>query len=155
MALRRAAVKSQAPGRSGIPSRGQCSSAASRASCTRSSASSKLPSRRTSAPVSRPASSRKTRAIAACVAAPPSRPRSPLPSLNNRPDLYELVLGRRPRLGDGNRGVKVGDLEDPIPADRLLSLDERTVGHDGPAAAPPHGGGCAAGPQLIAPDKPT
>ena len=75
-------------------------------------------------------------------------------ALDNRPDLHQMVLGRRPRLGDGNRGVKVGDLEDPIPADRLLSLDERTVRHDRPAAVPPHGSGCAAGPQLMAADKP-
>jgi DNA-directed RNA polymerase specialized sigma24 family protein len=67
-ARRRAVVRCQAPGRSGMPSRGQCSSAASRASWTRSSAWSKSPSSRTRDAVSRPASSRKTRATAVSVA---------------------------------------------------------------------------------------
>ena len=74
-ALRRAVVSSHAPGRRGMPSTGQCSSADTRASCTKSSARSKSPRRRTKAAVSCPTSLRKTSAIpraAATATAPAS-----------------------------------------------------------------------------------
>src|SRR5258706_3188413 len=58
---------SHAPGLSGMPCSGHFTSAATRLSWTTSSARSKLPRTRTRAPVSRPASSRKTTATAASV----------------------------------------------------------------------------------------
>ena len=60
--MRRAAVISQAPGLRGMPSTAQCSSALTAASWTSSSARSQSPRMRTSAPVRRPRSSRRTSA---------------------------------------------------------------------------------------------
>ena len=61
MALRRAAVSSQAAGCSGTPRRGQCSSARAIASPNASSARSRSPSERVNAARTSPACSRKTR----------------------------------------------------------------------------------------------
>src|SRR2546428_66156 len=117
MPWRRAVVMSQAPGFSGTPSRGQCSSAATSASCTHSSARSKSPRLRTSAAVNRPASSRKTAATASLVT------------------LRALVLdggsnfhvAHRPGLRELDGGLHVGRLDDAQAADRLLRLDEWAV----------------------------
>ena len=65
---RRATVNSQASGRSGIPSAGQCRSAASTASCTKSSAVAKSPVTWISDAASRPAFSRTTRVNWSCTA---------------------------------------------------------------------------------------
>src|SRR5256884_9240904 len=98
MARRRAAVINHAPGLSGIPWAGQFSSAATRLSWTTSSAMSKLPMRRTIAPVSLAASSRNTALSAASVAVLVSvRPSS----FHSRPDLDRAgapCLGHLERL---------------------------------------------------------
>src|SRR6202008_91302 len=60
-ALRRAVVASQPPGFGGTPSRGQCSTASTNASCTASSASPRSPVRAASAALIRVASSRYAR----------------------------------------------------------------------------------------------
>src|SRR5437764_13284005 len=118
MPLRFAVVMSHAPGLAGTPSRGQCSSAATSASCTHSSARSKSPRLRTRAAASRPASSRKTAATASCVMVLVAL------SLHRRAD---LDVAHRPRLRQADRFVEVGNLDQRIPADLLLRLDERSI----------------------------
>jgi len=77
--LRRAAVRSQAAGRSGMPSCGQCSQALTRASETNSSARSKSPRQRSRLAVSRRASSWTTLSSSAFDShpSPPALARSP------------------------------------------------------------------------------
>src|SRR2546421_5452372 len=125
MARRRAAVISHAPGLSGMPWAGHFSRAARRLSCTTSSAMSKLPMRRTNAPVSFAASSRKTAVSAASVAVLASvRPSS----FHSRPHFHRTG---RPLLGHLECLVQILDLDDGEPADDLLGFDERAVGDDG------------------------
>src|SRR5712691_3649998 len=140
MPLRRAVVMSQAPGFSGTPSRGQCSSAATSASCTHSSARSKSPRLRTSAAVNRPASSRKTPATASLVT------------------LRALVLdggsnfhvAHRPGLRDPDRLIEIGDLDERVSAHLLLGFDEGPVEDLHRAINAPHRGGRAAHVEALA-----
>src|SRR5256885_3720279 len=118
MPLRLAVVMSHAPGLAGTPSRGQCSSAATSASCTHSSARSKSPRLRTRAAVSRPASSRKTAATASCVIVLVAL------SLHRRAD---LDVAHRPCFREADRIIQVGDLDQRVAADLFLRLDERSV----------------------------
>src|SRR5437879_9373192 len=106
-----------------MPSFGQCSSAETTASWTSSSPRSKSPRKRTSAAVSLPASSRKTVERAASVAAL-LEPGGVLgfPPLDERPD-FNLALSR-PRFGQIQRPVEIGDVYDGESTDRLLGLDE-------------------------------
>src|SRR5712692_7665488 len=122
MARRRAAVINHAPGFSGMPCTGQLSSAARRLSCTTSSATSKLPIRRTIAPVSLAASSRKTVASASSVVA---RVRASV--FHDRAHLDAHLT--RPGLGDLERLAEVGHLQLGVAADDLFRLDVRAVRH--------------------------
>src|SRR5206468_6213568 len=146
MARRRAAVINHAPGLSGIPWTGHFSSAATRLSWTTSSAMSKLPMRRTIAPVSFAASSRKTAVSAASatflVSVRPS-------SFHSRPDLDRP---RAPCLGHLERLVEVFDLHYGEAADDLLGLDERAVGDDGFAVLESNSGRSLGTFQLLAAD---
>src|SRR5205823_1637776 len=89
-----------------------------------SSAMSKLPMRRTMAPVSFAASSRKTAVSAASVA---DRVSVRTSSFHSRPHL-DRTGG--PGLGHLEGLVEVFDLHDGEAADDLFGLDERAVGHD-------------------------
>src|SRR5437867_6848298 len=106
MPLRRAVVMSHAPGLSGTPSRGQCSRAATSASCTHSSARSKSPRLRTSAAVNRPAFSRKTPATASFVTLLAL-------VLDGGPNFH---VAHRPGLREPDRLVEVCDLDQLVPA---------------------------------------
>src|ERR1700674_2790891 len=147
MARRRAVVISHAPGLSGMPCSGHVSRAASRLSWTTSSAMSKLPMRRTMAPTSLPASSRKTVATVASA----SVRASVRPSVfHDRPHFDHLAA--RPPLGHLDRLVEVGHLDDSETSDDLLRLDERAVGEDGLAVLEVHGGRGLGALELLAPD---
>src|SRR6267378_6442277 len=124
----RAVVISHAPGLSGIPCSGHFSSAATRLSWTTSSARSKSPRARTSAAVSRPASSRKTVATAASVAVRVSSAQVFVdgPHFDDAP-----IAPTRPRLGHGKRLIEIFDLDNSKPVDDLFGLDERPIGDDG------------------------
>src|SRR5579859_718980 len=155
MPLRRAVVMSQAPGLSGIPSRGQCSSAATSASCTSSSARSQSPSDRTSAAVRRPCSSLYTLATSSpsATALPGAlRLRSGKAlsrlMLDERPDLDRAE--RRPGLRHRDRLVEVLDVDERVPADGLLRLAERAVGHGDLPVALADGGRGIRGLELLA-----
>src|SRR5438874_6443675 len=146
MARRRAAVISHAPGLSGMPSAGHFSRAATRLSWTTSSAMSKLPMRRTIAPVSFAASSRNTAVSAASVAVLVSvRPSS----FHSRPHLDRPGA---PCLGHLERLVEILHLHDGEAADDLLGLDERAVRDDGLAVLEPHGGRGLRSLELLAAD---
>src|SRR5438132_13349904 len=121
-----------------MPSFGQCSSAETTASWTSSSPRSKSPRKRTSAAVSLPASSRKTVERAASVAAL-LEPGGVLgfPPLDERPD-FNLALSR-PRFGQIQRPVEIGDVYDGESTDRLLGLDEGSVCGNRFAAVEFHG----------------
>src|SRR5487761_52491 len=150
MARRRAVVIYHAPGLSGMPCSGHFSTATTRLSWTTSSARSKSPSTRTSAAVSRPASSRKTAATAASAAVyVPSavrrglrHPCARLPDLrgvvHHGPHLNDPVLSAsRPKLGHGQRLVEVFHLDDRESANDLFGLDEGPVSDDGLAVLEP------------------
>src|SRR2546427_10275330 len=146
MARRRAVVISHAPGLSGIPWVGHFSRAATRLSWTTSSAMSKLPMRRTIAPVSFAASSRNTAVSAALVAFLVSvRPSS----FHSRPDLDRP---RTPRLGHLESLVQVLDLHDGKAPDDLFGLDEGAVRDDGFAVLEANGGSGLRAFQLLASD---
>src|SRR5215510_1419521 len=120
-ALRCAAVVSQAAGRSGAPSRRQAVRASTTAPCTASSAMSKSRKRRYRAATRRPDSSRSVAA---------SRSSLELRVVNDHrtdldPDARQLE--RRPGLGECDRRVHVGDVDDREAADDLLGLVERSV----------------------------
>src|SRR6516165_7400256 len=102
-----------------MPSAGQCCSAASTASWTRSSAVAKSPVTRISAVASWPACCRTTLASCSCAASVTSLQRA---------DLHERAAG--PGLDHAQRLVQIGDLNLGVPADHLLALHERTVGDD-------------------------
>src|SRR3989440_11273719 len=145
MARRRAAVISHAPGLSGMPWAGHFSRAARRLSWTTSSAMSKLPMRRTKAPVSFAASSRNTAVSAASVAVLASvRPSS----FHSRPHFHRTG---RPLLGHLECLVQILDLDDGKPADDLLGLDEGAVGDNGFAAVEADGRGGLRPLQLLDP----
>ena len=122
MARRLAVVISHAPGLSGTPCSGHFSSAATMLSWTTSSARSKSPRRRTRAPVSRPASSRKTATTAPSVAAGGSS----WSVVHYRPHFHGAAAG--PRLRHRQRLIEVLDLYDREAPDDLFGLDERAVG---------------------------
>src|SRR5207247_9281143 len=104
---------------------GQFSSAATRLSWTTSSAMSKLPMRRTIAPVSFAASSRNTAVSAASVAFLVSvRPSS----FHSRPHLDRPGA---PCLGHLERLVEILALHAGKPPDDVFGLDQRTVSDDG------------------------
>src|SRR6266571_8749913 len=146
MARRRAAVISHAPGLSGMPCAGHFSSAATRLSWTTSSAMSKLPMRRTIAPVSLAASSRNTAVSAASVTFLVSvRPSS----FHSRPDLDRAGA---PCLGHLERLVEILHLHDGESADDLFRLDERAVGDDGLAVLKTNRGRGLRSLQLFAAD---
>src|SRR5450759_5032980 len=129
-ARRRAVVINHAPGLSGMPCSGHLSNATTRLSWTTSSARSKSPSTRTSAAVSRPASSP---SVAPCVL-------FGVLALDHGPHFDDPALAAaRPRLGYGQRLVQILDLDDREPAHDLLGLDERSVGHDRLAIFEPNG----------------
>src|ERR1700681_3927086 len=165
MARRRAVVISHAPGLSGMPCSGHFSSAATRLSWTTSSARSKSPRARTSAPVSRPASSRKTSATAdsAAVCVPSAvrgslrHPRARFFDLcrvvDHGPHLDNPVLPASwPNLGHGKSLVQVLHLNDRESADDLFGLDERAVGDDRLAVLEPNGRRAVRTKQLLASD---
>src|SRR3989441_12925040 len=129
MARRRAAVISHAPGLSGMPWAGHFSRAARRLSWTTSSAMSKLPMRRTKAPVSFAASSRNTAVSAASVAVLASvRPSS----FHSRPHFYRTG---GPGPGHLERLVQIFDLLDGEPAHDLLGFAEPGLRAGGSACA--------------------
>src|SRR6202521_327223 len=152
IARRRAVVINHAPGLSGMPCSGHFSNATTRLSWTTSSARSKSPTARTSAAVSRPASSRKTAATAASAAAcVPSAVRRGL--RHPRPRFLDLcrvidhwshlddpvLAATWPRLGHRERLVEVLHFHDREPAHDLFGLDERAVSDDGLAVLEPDG----------------
>src|SRR5258708_9196599 len=141
IARRRAVVINHAPGLSGMPCSGHFSNATTRLSWTTSSARSKSPSTRTSAAVSRPASSRKTAATAASAAVyVPSAVRRGLRHpcarlfdlcrvVHHRPYLDDPILSASwPHLGPGNRLVTVLTLDDRGSAHHLFGLHEKAFG---------------------------
>src|SRR4029077_1034333 len=163
MARRRAVVINHAPGLSGMPCSGHFSSAATRLSCTTSSARSKSPTARTSAAVSRPVSSRKTAATAASVAlrvcsAVLGRVRG---SSGFRLFDFSRVIDHGPHLdraagpclGDSKRLVEILDLDDGEASDDLLRFDVWPVGDDGLAVLDAHGCRAAWPLQLLATDE--
>ena len=115
--LRRAVVHEPGAGVRGMPSRGQCSSAETSASCTPLLREVEVARLRTSAAVSRPASSWKTAATA-----------SPVTSVLSARRSGALDFAARPALRDCDRGVEVGHLDHHEAADMLLRLDEGTLG---------------------------
>src|SRR5260370_2167876 len=148
MARRRAVVINHAPGLSGMPCSGHFSNAATRLSWTTSSARSKSPIARTSAAVSRPASSRKTATTAASVAV---RVCSAVLGSVREPSGFRLfnfsrVVAHRPHfdsagppsLRDSKRLVEILDLHNREASDDRLRFDVRPVGNDGLAILDAH-----------------
>src|SRR4051812_7420982 len=125
-ALRRAVVVTQAAALWGMPSAGQCSTAAMNASCRASSARSKSPKMRMSVARMRPYSSRNTRSTVC--AAGPSRtcPTVSLP-FPDGPHLDRAIRGVRDLAGPLDGLVEVVAFEDEQAAELLAGLGERTV----------------------------
>src|SRR2546421_10738710 len=125
---------SQAPGRSGIPEAGHCSSAATRASCASSSAVPMSPTTRTSPAISRADSIRQIASIAryASVAIPPTfrgpSARAPSHALVHW-NLANLegpaVVGRALEPLEGL--VDRPNVPEPVSGDELLGLRERPI----------------------------
>ncbi len=146
---RRATSISQAPGLSGTPDAGHCSSAATRASWARSSASPTSRTTRARPAISLADSIRQTASIARSVAALTTPDGGLLagPLLGRRDvgregsaevihvqDLAQLDLAAQRRaLGPLHGLVHRGDLPDRVAGDQLLGLGERTVEHPGRA----------------------
>src|SRR5260370_36373044 len=164
MARRRALVINPAPGLSGMPCSGRFSNAATRLSWTTSSARSKSPIARTSAAVSRPASSRKTATTAASVAV---RVCSAVLGSVREPSGFRLFnfsrvvahgphfdSAGRPCLRDSKRLVEILDLHNREASDDRLRFDVRPVGDDGLAILDAHRSrpSCALG--LLTPTEP-
>src|SRR5450759_2167838 len=150
MARRLAVVINHAPGLSGIPCSGHFSNATTRLSWTTSSARSKSPSTRTSAAVSRPASSRKTAATAASVA---PCVLSGVLALDHGPHFDDPALAAtRPGLGHRQCLVQVLDVDDREPAHDFLGLDVRSVRDDRFAVLETDGRRAARSPELLASD---
>src|SRR5712691_1147289 len=163
MARRRAVVINHAPGLSGMPCSGHFSNAATRLSWTTSSARSKSPIARTSAAVSRPASSRKTATTAASVAV---RVCSAVLGSVREPSGFRLfnfsrVVDHRPHLdragrpclSDSKRLVEILDLDNREASDDLLRLDVWPVGDDGLAILDAHRCRAAWALELLATDE--
>src|SRR6266702_4083644 len=140
-ARRRAAVVSQAPGFSGTPRSDQVASAATKASCTHSSAMSRSPAMRTVA-ASTNAHSRRCASARTWLTSVTAW-RSPrllrlcprLGRVHHRPDL-DPAGGSRALLGERDGPVQVGGLDDVEAAQGLLGLHERPVGDGGVARLP-------------------
>src|ERR1700732_3902135 len=130
-AFRRAVVSNQAPGLSGMPSFGQCSTASSSASWTSSSARSKSPSARTNAAVNRPVSRLSLR----------------LAPIDHRTDFDEP--SGRPFLRHLDRLVQVSDIDLGIAADYFLAFDEGAVRDDRLAVVELDGGRCPLWLELV------
>src|SRR5512134_2458078 len=128
MALRLAAVVSQAPGFSGMPSLCQRSSALTSASWRASSARSKSSNRLISAARTRPCSSRKILSIcsAAVIRSPTSGSRGP-----QRPDLDRSVFRGGDLFGPANCFVEILAIYKEISAQLLVCLRKRAVGDHG------------------------
>src|SRR4051812_30163894 len=152
-----AVAMSQAPGRSGTPVAGHCSSAATSASCASSSASPTSPVTRVSAPSSRADSMRQTASttrwtstVATDAERSPMRRSGPVLGLRRGPEPFFLLTDLRgvglaevvgledlPNLDLGTPEggflhplenlLAGGHLQDPVARDQLLGLGERTV----------------------------
>src|SRR6266852_3919532 len=129
---------SQAPGRSGTPSPGHCSSAATRASCASSSAVPMSPTTRASPAMSRADSMRQIASIARCASvAAVWRRRSPFRGPMARAPSHAVELDDLTDLeGPALVGCPLEPLEglvdrahlpQPVPGDQLLGLRERPV----------------------------
>src|SRR5437899_8432582 len=119
---------SQAPGVSGTPDAGHCSSAATRASCASSSAVPMSPTRRASPAMSRADSIRHIASIARCVSVATARAPSRALVLGDLTDLEgPAVVGRPLEPFDGL--VHRAHLPQPVPGHQLLGLRERPVDH--------------------------
>src|SRR5215831_13377740 len=123
----RAVMMIHPAGLGGIPAGGHRSNATVNASWTDSSARSMSPSTRTSTATARPYSLRKTCSIA--VWSTDGTGPSVLGFLLERAHLDRRGAGLRGLGGPGQRGVEVLGLDHPEPADVLLALGERAVGH--------------------------
>src|SRR5215213_2223351 len=146
----RTMVVSHAPGRRGTPSRGQVSSARSKAPWAHSSARSQSPVVRIRVATIRPHSSRKASATAAStrpatrgglVGPPPQLTTLPFPK---RPDLDRAELRNRVPGGHLDGIVEVGALDDVEAPHLLLGLRERAVREQDLVFANPHRGGFTA-----------
>src|SRR6516162_3682308 len=132
-------------GLGGIPADGHRCNATVNASWTDSSARSMSPNTRTSTATARPYSWRKTCSIA--VWSTGGTGPSVLRFLLERAHLYRRAAGLR-RLGrPGQRGVEILGSDHPEPADVLLALGERPVGHQHLAVGDPDHGRGARGMQ--------
>src|SRR5262245_23499445 len=133
----RAVVTSQARGLAGVPSRGQRSAAAVKASCADSSARSKSPRYPTRAAITRPHSSRKTCSIGVL-------------AVNDRTHLDRTThAGGRYPGRKLDRGVEVVRLVDEIATQGFLRLDERAVCRPRPPILDAHGRRRVCGMQLV------
>src|SRR5258708_8081109 len=129
----------QPAGLGGSPSAGHRCTAVVNASATASSATSMSPKTRTRTATARPCSARNTRSISDARSG--SKPRSVLGDVLERTHL-DGQGGRAGRLArPPERRLEVLCIDDPEPADVLLTLDVRAVGgHHLPVADPDHGG---------------
>src|SRR6266850_5465106 len=135
-----AVAMSQAPGLSGTPDSGHCSSAATSASCARSSARPTSRTTRVRPAMSRGASILHTASMAPCVSVPVTD------------DLLAYFLDQAVAVADDlaetlgplDRLFARLDLDQREPARQLLRLGERPVGHGQlpPGVADPRGGWC-------------
>src|SRR4029453_1362222 len=126
-------------GLGGIPSPGQRSTAAVKASATASSATPMSPKTRTSTATARPYSARNTRSIS--VARAGSKPVSVLSAALERPHLDRQREDLRRLARPAECFIQIGRAHDPEPSDVLLALDVGSVGHhDAVAPRPQHRG---------------
>src|SRR5262245_54211783 len=146
-ARRRAVVRSQAPGRWGMPVVGQRSSAWAKASCTTSSAVSMSRTRRSTEATTRAYSMRKMSAI--CSRTPTWYCGLHLP---DRPHLHHAAVADRHLLRPLERLFARGALDQVEAAERLLRLREGTVGHHGMTRLHPHPAGLRLGTKPLADD---
>src|SRR5688572_10926208 len=121
-----AVAMSQAPGLSGMPDAGHCSSATTSASCARSSASPTSPTMRASPAISLADSIRQTASIASAVCGG---------LIHHLPHFYFQVLIEladvrlEESLGPLERLLLRLHVEDRVAADDLLRFGERSVRH--------------------------
>src|SRR6267378_5429837 len=117
---------SQAPGLSGTPDAGHCSSAATSASCARSSARPTSPTMRASPAMSLADSIRQTASMAsaACFGGIHH-----LPYFDFQLLIPESDMGLEEAAGPLDRFLLGRDLVDRVAADDFLRLGERSVGH--------------------------
>src|SRR5438094_5195645 len=131
---------SQAPGRSGTPEVGHCSSAATRASCASSSAVPMSPTVRVSPAMSRADSIRHIASIARCasaVAVSMANASSRALVLGDLTDLEgPAILGCAPQPLDGL--LERAHLPRPVTGHELLGLGPRPVDHGALLALEPH-----------------